>query len=205
LEVTRSSHSRRRVRLGALLGLLAVVLLCSGCSLSTRGTLHADVTQQDLSAGNEPYFVQGGITYQIQESRALNPFSDDVEYFAGLKDAQKIPGADFWYGVFLWAKNQSKRTLITASQSSFVLTDSDGNVYHPTRLSPSINPFAWSAQALGQNDTEPNPDSLAASGTSGGGLILFELPQSVYQNRPLTLHLYAHGSTTHASYISLDL
>jgi hypothetical protein len=194
------------MRVSAALAVLAVALLCSGCGLSTRGNLRADVTQFDLSAGNEPYFDQGGITYQIQESRQLNPFSDDADDFTGLGPAaQNIPGSDFWFGVFLWAKNQSKRTLMTASQSSFVLTDSEGQSFHPVRLSPTNNPYAWGAEALPQNGIEPGPDTIASSGTTGGGLILFKLPQSAYQNRPLTLHLYAHGATSHASSVSLDL
>ena len=203
MEVTRSHTTLRLV--AALAVLAAVALLCSGCGLSTRGNLRADVTQFDLSAGNEPYFEQGGITYQIQESRQLNPFSDDADDFTGLKSAQSIPGSDFWFGVFLWAKNQSNRTLMTASQSSFVLTDSAGQSFHPTRLSPVDNPYAWGAQALAKNGIEPGPDTIASSGTTGGGLILFKLPQSAYQNRPLTLHLYAHGATSHASAVSLDL
>jgi hypothetical protein len=178
---------------------LAAGLLLSGCSLTARKVLPG-VTQDQLAAGTEPYFNVGGITYQIQESRQLNPYSDDVDDFTGIKTAQSIPASDFWYGVFLWAKNQNKQTLTPASK--FVLTDSAGNSYSPTTL-PSVNPFAWTSTPLEQNDIDPNPDSIAAAGTTGGGLILFKLPTSAYQNRPLTLHIYAQGASKAAS-VDLD-
>ena len=160
------------------------------------------ISQNQLSAGVEPYFDVGGITYQIQESRQLNPYSNDVEFFTGLKSAQSIPASDFWFGVFLWAKNQHTNSLTTASR--FVLTDSAGNAYLPTPLNPKVNPFAWTPQTLAHNDIEPNADSIPGQNPIGGSLVLFRLPQSAYQNRPLTLHIYAQGSS-HGDSVSLDL
>ncbi|MBO0767645.1 MAG: hypothetical protein J2O48_03080 [Solirubrobacterales bacterium] len=161
------------------------------------------MSQDQLSAGGEPYFNVHGVTYQVEESRQLNPFgTTDSQYFAGLKGAQKLSGSKFWFGVFLWAKNQNKQTLPTSGK--FEVTDSQGDVFKPTPLKASINPYAWTSQKLGQNDTEPNLDSTAAAGPTDGGLVLFQLPQSAYQNRPLTLDIYAPGSTK-PSTVSLDL
>jgi hypothetical protein len=198
LEVTRS---HRTLRAAALLAVLALALVLSGCGVSQRKVL-TGVTEQILSDGQEPYFNVGGITYQIQESRQLNPFSDDVEYFGGIKTAQSIPGSEFWYGVFLWAKNQNKQNVKTASK--FVLTDSEGDSFAPTKLNPNLNPFAWTSTSLAQNAIEPDPDSIAASGDTNGELILFKLPEDAYQNRPLTLHIYAPGAAKAAA-VSLDL
>jgi hypothetical protein len=187
------------LRAAAICAVIGVARARGGCSVSQRQVL-TGVSQDILSDGQEPYFNVGGITYQIQESRALNPFSDDVQYMAGLKYAQNLPGSEFWYGVFLWAKNQNAQTLTTSDH--FVLTDSEGQSFEPTRLNPSLNPFAWTAQALSQNAIEPNADSIASAGPTGGGLI--QLPETAYQNRPLTLHIYAQGATKAAS-VSLDL
>jgi hypothetical protein len=198
LEV-KTAHTT--LRLAGFVAVIAVALLLSGCSLSQRKVL-TGITEDQFSNGIEPYFNVGGITYQIQESRALNAFGSDVEYFAGVKYAQNIPPGDFWYGVFLWAKNQSNQTLTTAGH--FVLTDSAGNSYHPVKLNPNINQFAWTPMPLAKNDIEPNADSVMATDSPGGGVVLFELPYSVYQNRPLTLHIYAQGATKAAS-VSLDL
>jgi hypothetical protein len=77
-------------------------------------------------------------------------------------------------------------------------------VYHATALNPSINPYAWTSEALSQNQIEPLPDSTASNGSSGGGLILFKLNESVYSNRPLTLEIFQPGDPKPAK-VSLDL
>jgi len=183
--------------LALTVGLLAIGL--GGCGRTTL----TGVTQDQLSAGLEPYFNVGAITYQVQVSRQLNPFDDeDVQYLAGVKDAQDLAANQLWYGVFLWAKNQTSQTRDTADR--FLLVDSEGTVYTPTALNASINPYAWTTQALSQNETEPAPDSIASDGSAGGGLILFKVKDSVYANRPLTLEIFQPGDPTPAK-VSLDL
>lgn len=192
----------RTLRLPLLLAVALLAVGLSGCALTGRHTL-TGVTQDELSAGGEPYFNAGPITYQVQESRQLNPFDQgDVQYFAGVKDAQSIGPNQLWFGVFLWAKNQTKGLQTTAD--TFKIVDSEGTVYYPTVLNPSINPYAWSAQTLSQNGTEPSADSTAAAGPTGGGLILFKLNQTIYSNRPLTLEIFAPGQSK-PSKVSLDL
>lgn len=194
----------QKLRLPALLvAAVACALLASGCaSLTGRQTL-TGVSQDELSAGGEPYFNVGPVTYQIQSSRELNPYQpDDVQYFAGLSGAQQIAPSDFWFGVFLWAKNQSGAAQPTAD--TFKIVDSSGASYSPVALNQSTNPYAWSQQTLDHNQVEPDPGSTAGLGPNGGGLILFKLPYTVYDNRPLTLDVYAPGATT-PSQVSLDL
>jgi hypothetical protein len=194
---------KRPLRLPLLLavGVLAVGL--SGCGLAGRPAKPANVTQDELSNGGEPYFWTGPITYQVQISRQLNPFdSYDVQYLSGVQGAQDISAQQFWYGVFLWAKNQSGRNATTTDK--FEIVDSAGNVYTPTPLNASVNPYAWTAQTLSPDGIEPLADSAASDSSPGGGLILFKLNQSVYSNRPLTLEVFAPGSTK-PSKVSLDL
>jgi hypothetical protein len=194
--------NKNTLRLPLLLAVAALAVGVSGCGVEHRNVA-TGVSQDELSAGNEPYFNVGPVTYQIQVSRQLNPFdSADVQYLAGVQGAQDLPGDQFWYGVFLWAKNQSGAYRKTVD--SFKLVDSDGNVFTPTALNPSLNPYAWSAQTLMPNGIEPQADSTASNGPNGGGLVLFKLPQAVYSNRPLTLEMFAYGSTK-PSRISLDL
>lgn len=194
--------AKRALRLPLLLAVGAIAIGVAGCGLDHRTTL-TGVSQDELSAGNEPYFNVGPITYQVQESRQLNPFApDDAQYFAGLPKAQEIGAQELWYGVFLWAKNQTKRPQTTTDR--FEIVDSGGTVYQPTPLSPSINPYAWTAQTLDQNGIEPGPDTTASYGPVGGGLVLFKLNDSVYSNRPLTLEIFAPGSSR-PSKVSLDL
>jgi hypothetical protein len=139
----------------------------------------------------------------VQVSRQLNPFgAEDVQYLAGVQGAQDLPGNELWFGVFLWAKNQEKQVQDTAD--TFEIVDSEGTVYHPQALNASVNPYAWTSEALNQNQIEPLPGSTASDGSTGGGLILFKLSDTVYSNRPLTLEIFKAGVAKPAK-ISLDL
>jgi hypothetical protein len=193
----------RSLRLPLLLAAAVLALGVSGCGLAKRPAKPTGVSQDQLSDGAEPYFWNGPITYQVEVSRQLNPYdSYDVEYLAGVRGAQSISAQQFWFGVFLWAKNQSGHIATTADR--FTITDSDGNVYQATPLNPALNPFAWTSQKLSPDAIEPVADSVASDGSAGGGLILFKLNQSVYSNRPLTLRIYSPG-VAKPSVVSLDL
>lgn len=196
------TFAKNTLRTAVLLAVAAVALGLSGCGVEHRKVM-TNVTQDDLSAGNEPYFNVGPVTYQVQVSRQLNPFdSYDAQYLAGLQGAQNINPQQFWFGVFLWAKNQSGTTVTTADK--FKLTDSDGQVFTPTALNANINPYAWTPEKLSPNDTEPEVGTAGANTSIGGDLVLFKLTQSVYSNRPLTLLVYAPGASK-PSQVSLDL
>ena len=184
----------------AAVALLGIGL--SACAVEHRTNI-SDVTQSALAAGGEPYFNAGSVTYQLQISRQLNPFSnEDVGYLSGVSNAQRLPGNRLWFGVFLWAKNQSSQPELTADH--FEIVDSAGTVYHPVALNPSINPYAWTRQRLLPNSMEPASGTTAYYGPTGGGLVLFDLSNSVYANRPLTLRIYAPGAGR-PSLVSLDL
>ncbi|MDE3132420.1 MAG: hypothetical protein KGL16_14810 [Acidobacteriota bacterium] len=193
----------RPLRLPLLLAVAVLAAGVSGCGLTNRPAKPAGVSQDALSNGGEPYFWTGPVTYQVQVSRQLNPFdSYDVQFLSGVHGAQSLGPQQFWFGVFLWAKNQSGRIVTTADR--FELVDSAGDVYTPTPLNAGVNAYAWTQQRLSPDGIEPVADSAASDSSPGGGLILFKLNQSVYSNRPLTLKVFAPGSTR-ASNVSLDL
>jgi hypothetical protein len=192
-----TSKNALRIALVLAVGILAVAL--GGCGRTTL----TGVSQDELSSGGEPYFNLGDVTYQIQDSRQLNPFGvEDVQYLAGVHGAQDLSADQLWFGVFLWAKNQTKE--VRSTSDTFEIVDSQGTVYHPTVLNPSVNPYAWTSEPLSQNQIEPLPGSTASDGSAGGGLILFKLNASVYSNRPLTLEIFQPGDSKPAK-VSLDL
>ncbi|HET9093496.1 MAG TPA: hypothetical protein VFN36_00305 [Solirubrobacteraceae bacterium] len=195
----KALRDKRSFRSLSLLVAAALAVGLSGCG---RPVHPNGVSQGELSDGAEPYFWTGAVTYQVQISRQLNPYDTyDVQYLSGLKDAQHLAPQQFWFGVFLWAKNQSGHPARTADR--FEIVDSAGNVYRPTPL-PNTNPYAWTQQTLSPNGIEPMAAGAAASSPTGGALVLFKLNQSVYSNRPLTLKIFAPGSRR-ASNVSLDL
>ena len=191
-------------RLSAAAAAAVVAVGISACGIGNKEAHPENVSAAELNAGAEPYFYAGPVTYQVQISRQLNPWAtEDSEYLAGVSPANQTLAPDqLWFGIFLWAKNQTDRNLTTSDQ--FEITDSEGTVYRPIPINPAVNPYVWNAQRLVPGGTEPGADTLAGYGPTGGGLILFKLYDSVYSNRPLTLHVFAPGQV-HASTVSLDL
>ena len=156
------------------------------------------------SVENDGVYVDAGpITYQLQVSRQLNQYAvEDRQYLAGLPEGLgTLTPSEFWYGVFLWAKNQTNEFHTTSD--TFTITDTNGNTYHPTKLNAELNGYAWTSQVLAPTATEPEPNTTASFGPTQGGLVLFKLPTSVYSNRPLTLTIFPPSGKP--AQISLDL
>jgi hypothetical protein len=157
------------------------------------------------SVENDGVYEQAGnVTYQLEVSRQLNQYAtEDSQYIKGVPTSDNTLAASaLWYGVFLWAKNQTKSPQQTTD--NFDIVDTEGHHYHPIPLNASVNPFAWKAQTLQPNAIEPGPDTVASEGPTQGGLILFKLNQSVYSDRPLTLEIRSPAGQVEAT-ISLDL
>jgi hypothetical protein len=201
------SHPRLRILLAAL----ALAVGASGCATSSPADVHhagGILSGREVADSNNDgaYIQAGGITYQLEISRVLNPWgAEDSQYFKGLPKGMpiyRIKPDQLWYGVFLWAKNQHHHPITTAS--NFKIVDTYGDVYRPIKLNPNLNPFAWNPRTLVYGETEPSQDSIASQFYSGGKLILFRLNTSIYSNRPLTLYILSSSGQELGS-ISLDL
>jgi hypothetical protein len=180
--------------LAATCGVL-VVLGLAGCGKSNDPS----------SAENNGVYVQAGpITYQLEISRQLNQYStEDSQYVKGVPAGESsIAANQLWYGVFLWAKNQTNQPQRTAANIDIV--DTTGTEYHPIPLNTSLNEFAWTPQTLAPGAIEPTAGTVAANGPTQGGLLLFKLNQSVYANRPLLLEIRSPTGRVWAT-IMLDL
>lgn len=162
-------------------------------------------TAEPSSAENDGVYVDAGpVTYQLQISRQLNPYAtEDRQYLMGVptKDLSLSP-TQLWYGVFMWAKNQTRQPQVTSD--NFDIVDTQGDRYYPIPLNTSANGYAWTAQRLGPNGIEPGPDTQASFGPTQGGLLLFKLNDSVDDNRPLQLEIRGPAGQLWAT-ISLDL
>jgi hypothetical protein len=181
------------------------LLTLACCAALSLGVAACGKTNEPDSVENDGVYVNAGpLTYQLQVSRELNSFStEDSQYLTGLPTGtSKISPDQLWYGVFLWAKNQTHQPAPTATR--FVIVDTEGNRYYPLALNPAANQYAWRARTLQPSAAEPGPDTTASFGPTQGGLLLFRLNSSVYSNRPLTLQIYAPGESKPAA-ISLDL
>jgi hypothetical protein len=163
---------------------------------------HPTFASSEGTAAQGFYVDAGRITYQVQISRELNPYStEDKGYLAGVTAPPPSPSEE-WFAVFLWAKNQSKVTATTANL--FTITDTQGTTYYPVQINSAQNELAWTAQPLRPGATEPAPDSLASTSPTQGQELLFKISDSAYSNRLLTLNIYAPGQAK-PSRVSLDL
>ncbi|MFZ1992926.1 MAG: hypothetical protein WAU75_02365 [Solirubrobacteraceae bacterium] len=190
----------------ALCGLLLVVGLAA-CGNHHPHLAGGEATGQDAADANNNggYVDAGPITYQLQISRELNQYgAEDSQYLKGLPSgiSPSLGPTQLWYGVFLWAKNQSGHPATTSD--NFEMTDTQGDVYRPVKLDTQVNPFAWTAMPLANLATQPGPNTVASLGPTQGGLILFKVNTSVYSNRPLTLFILGADNKKLGS-ISLNL
>lgn len=196
MNTLRAAMSARRLWITA-----CALMLAFGVAACGNKQAHPSVADAN---NNGSYVDAGPVTYQLEVSRVLNPYStEDSQYVKGLPSGTAAPTADEeWYGVFLWAKNQTKETQTTAD--NFVIVDTQGNRYYPLKLNPDVNPYAWTSQRLAPLGIQPGPDTTASFGPTQGQMLLFKIGNSAYANRPLTLEILSPGDQKLGS-ISLDL
>ena len=190
----------RARRVPTLLSSLVILALgVSGCGNKPRFRHSAD------PGNNAVYVYSGPITYQLQISRELNGYStEDSQYLAGLPAGTTAPTpTQEWFGVFMWAWNQSKHAYNTAPLSAFDIVDTEGIMYHPEPINPKVNPYQWTSQLLLPKGTEPAPDTTAFFGPTQGQLLLFKISTTAYANRPLVLQIRGPQNQVQAS-IPLD-
>ena len=125
----------------------------------------------------------GGLNYTVYITRQLNlKNEEDQGYYRG---AEAKPGSAL-YGVFMQACNHTKQDQVASR--TFEIEDTQGNTFEP-RASDPDNPFMWHGGAVPPENCEPARGSLAALAPASGAMVLFELPISATENRPLELHI----------------
>jgi hypothetical protein len=197
--------ARRNWILALTLVMALGLAACGGSSQKHKAGGEATGFQVANANNNGGYVDAGPVTYQLQISRVLNQYStEDSQYVKGLSPGTAPPTAtQVWYGVFLWAKNQTSEPQTTTDK--FVVEDTENNKYYPIPLNPAENPYAWTSQTLQPLGTEPGPDTTANFGPTQGGLLLFKISTSAYANRPLTLYILSPQGQKRLASISLDL
>ena len=135
------------------------------------------------------YVSTGGLKYQVQISRILNPFDfEDQDYLRGLSATDRVlPPQDTWFGVFIRVFNKGDKPLQSANR--FAILDTTGKRF--TQISPDsrANSTVYRPFVLKGGDQLPLPGTLARENLTQGGLVLFRLPISSLANRPLELHI----------------
>jgi len=168
-----------------ILLLTLVAALFAGCGNKT--VEHIEAETEGI------YLTAGGLTYQVQMSRFLNPGTiDDAQYLMGLPEGvdRQLPGDEIWFGIWMRVKNYSDETLTPTT--NFTIVDTEDNEYRPVPLAAS-NPFQYVPVPLQHSQLIPLPNSANQSGPIQGSLLLFRLKTDSLQNRPLKLYIEAGG------------
>jgi hypothetical protein len=182
-----------------LLTIAVCVVAVAGCGNKEPETTTADTEGIWVDAGPLDYHVQG--------SRQLNPAQvPDDRYLTGVPESVAQPtGKETWFAVFLRIENRTEDPAVTASD--FEIEDTEGDKFKPVAVDTKLNAFAYEPQRLTSDGVMPHPDSTQDFDAAAGSMLLFKLPLTSYQNRPLefTIRAPAGSEGPPAAQIDLDV
>ena len=177
---------RPRVLTFALL-LLALVALpvLAGCG---------DDKETEVNEG-EPLEL-GDLSYNVQITRFLNPSStEDATYLEG---APPLKEGEQYLAVFMQIDNDGDDEAVVPYP--FKIVDTRGNIYVQDRVE---NDFALvPGTPIPPDGTVPGDETAARNSPIEGSMILFRIPETATENRPLQLQVLGSDETGE---IELDL
>lgn len=183
----------RRLRSAVLLAAVLATVALAGCASGREGNAGREGRAEDL----------GGLAYNVFITRQVNlKDPEDAFYYHG----PEAPPGSALYGVFISVCNESRGGPSYPSATSFKIEDTRGKDFYPMQL-PASNDFAYHAGTVAHRECIPYAGSLPAQGPTGGAMLLFQLPLSATENRPLDLIIDAPpGSSGRQSvHIELDI
>ena len=165
----------RRIVL-SLLAALALAALTVGVSACGYSHDSKHVTE------GEPVQL-GELSFNVTFSRYLNP--EDTEDSGYLVGQPPPPPGSTYFGVFFEVQNESEEPQTLAG--SFTITDADHETFEALD-SESLYALPFGGEVESQEQI-PILDSTPQKGPIEGSLILFELPASASENRPLVMSI----------------
>jgi hypothetical protein len=171
-----------------LLSALAIAAAAAG--LSACGE-----EEPTLRAENEGSYIEvGELKYQVQLSRQLNPgLRSDAELLTGLAaDEEQLEPDTTWFVVYMRVENETEES--HESSEEFTIEDTAGEEFEPI---PVDNIMAYRPQLVEGGRQVPDSQVVANFGGAQGSILLFKLPVSALDNRPLELLVQSpDGRTT---------
>lgn len=165
--------SRRRPLALPAPAVAAILLGLAACGSTSE---HKEVVE------GEPVEL-GELQYNVIFSRFLNP--SDNEDSAYLVGQPKPPPGSAYFGVFFEVHNESEDPQTLAD--SFTIADADHELFEAVP-SESLYALPFGGEVEGQEQI-PLVDSTPQQGPIEGSVVIFELPASASENRPLTLEI----------------
>jgi hypothetical protein len=180
----------RFLRRSTVAVLAAAALAVAGCGSSDHLVVSAET--------EGIYLDLGGMKYQIQMSRYLNPNDvEDRDYMTGLPSGDAATAEEVWFGVWMRVQNETGEPLQAATE--YEIHDTQEQVFRPVAIDPKANVFAYQGGTVEPRSILPKPDSAAGAGPIQGSLLLFKIKVDSLQNRPLELKIKVPGQTGTAS------
>jgi hypothetical protein len=139
----------------------------------------------------------GELAFNVTFSRYLNP--NDNEDSAYLVGQEPAPKGSSYFGVFFEVQNESEEP--QTLPSTLTITDADHSEFE-VLPSESLYALEFGGEVEAQEQV-PVLDSTADLGPIEGAVAIFLLPESVSENRPLTLHI--PGADGENGEVTLDL
>jgi hypothetical protein len=171
--MTRRLRTDRALPLLAALALALAAFALSACGWSEESKNVVEGQPVEL----------GELKYNVIFSRFLNPNdNEDAAYLVGQPEAP--PGSSY-FAVFLEVQNESEEPQTLAD--SFTITDS-GHQTFDAIPSESLYALPFGGEVESQEQV-PVLDSTPEQGPIEGSVVIFELPASASENRPLTLSI----------------
>jgi hypothetical protein len=183
-------------RLLASLAAVAAALAITACGNKQAETLHGSTEGS--------YLDLGGMKYQVQISRLLNPASiEDKYYFIGMSAAdRRLPPGQEWFAVFMRVENDGTKAARAATD--YTITDTQNTKFRPLPIGAD-NSFVYRGGTLQPTDVLPAPDSPAGQGSIQGALLLFKIPTRNLENRPLELSIRSADAPGKTATVDLDV
>jgi hypothetical protein len=169
--MTRSTRFVPPLLAALVLAALALTVSACGYSSDSKEVVEGEVVEL------------GELKYQVIFSRFLNLHdNEDASYLVGQPPPKN--GSNY-FGVFLEVQNKSEENQALAD--SFTIADAGDQTFDAIE-SESLYAFPAGGTVEPQEPI-PTPDSTPQQGPIKGSLVLFELPSSASENRPLTLSI----------------
>lgn len=199
---SRASRLRKPAAVAAA-ALTAVALAACG-NANNRETTGSYAGEGGVAA---PYLSVGSLVYNVQISRALNPYdTEDKAYLEGVPQSERElqPGEE-WFAVFIKVYNETGSPHTDAALGELTVSDTEGgHVYHPV-VTSSYNLYTYRQSTIRGKGEIPLPGSTAYSGPIGGALLLYKIKMESLEYRPLTLHIVSPTNPSETASAELDV
>ena len=131
----------------------------------------------------------GDLRFNVQLTRFLN--TNDPEDSEYLQDLPQPPAGEDYLAVFMDVENEGGDDLPLPGPGEIEVKDTTGAAFEPIETDSL---FALElGETIPSGGEVPEADTAAAAGPVQGSFLLFLLPQSASENRPLELELHADG------------